>query len=772
MEIMKIRETVIRKVEEKGKLELKPVVKCLLSFLGGLIMMNPFVLGQYSPFAISLVCTLQGSLSVWAGAGGIIGSFLFFKGTTSIKYVTVILFAILIKSTCVRISNNFLSDNLAYINSFGSTFVIGIAIMLATGFNSDECIGIFYEALLASGGAYIFGKSAHIIWSNKEISRYTTEETSAILLVVGIILMHFYRYKLFQLSPVVTVFIAAVIVAARIRNGYGGTLCGVCTGFTLGLSRDAGFICLGIALGGLLCGELNRRNKYFGALGFILPVCLCAVADGSLTSYMAIAESIIVCSVSLIVPESFFIYMCKKVNAPVPVIVRTDDNNKLSKKLNEASGVITHVSDCVNKVQHTLKPATDEQLNRYVKRAWEKVCRNCELNESCRSEIKKPSDETIRRLANALHNHAELDETRFPKGFYVSCYSFNEMQTEMHSKYLEYIANQSAQAQIEQVNSLMSDQFKSMADILHDLACEFNDEINVDSETAEQCADEAREFGLEVISTDSYLDRFGRLFVTLNIKPPNNNFIITKFTENLSSAIGTALDLPELEETENSVMLKFSQKLSYDICVGAFSRPTETEQVCGDYFRSFRDDNGRYIVLLSDGMGTGSRAAIDSAMAAELFSKLIKAGLSFDCALSISNSAMLVKSSDESLATLDTVCIDLYTGKTEFMKAGAAATFVRHKGNVAQLEQASLPIGILRDVKFTKAVASLERGDIILMISDGILGECNGWIQQELKLWQSDNSPQALAEFIVDSACERKLAKHRDDMTAIAIYIE
>lgn len=57
------------------------------------------------------------------------------------------------------------------------------------------------------------------------------------------------------------------------------------------------------------------------------------------------------------------------------------------------------------------------------------------------------------------------------------------------------------------------------------------------------------------------------------------------------------------------------------------------------------------------------------------------------------------------------------------------------------------------------------------MISDGILGDCNGWITQELKLWDIKRSPRELAELVVNSACERKLGKQRDDMTAIAIYI-
>ena len=772
MVITEIREKLIAKAEEKGTLEMKPAVKCIISFIGGLLMMNPFVLGQFSPFSVSLICTLDRGFSVLAGAGGITGSFLFFSGTDTVKYAVVILFAVLLKSAAVRLIDTADKPHLNCVNAFVSMFFIGNAVMLATGFDGEEFLGIAYEALLAAGGTYIFRKTSLVIWSSQELSGYTTEEIISLLLTSGIMLMHFYRYSIGGISPVVLIFIAVILSAARIKNGYGGALCGICAGFTLGLSKDAGFVCVGLALGGLVCGELNRKSRILGAAGFAVSVFLCAAADGSMTAYMTVAESIIGCAVFLAVPEKFFSFLCEKVNSPVPVYIRTDDNRKLARKLNDASGAITRISDCVASVQHTLKPAADEQLKRAVRKAWDSVCRRCELNESCRSEVKTPTDETIEKLASALYNHAELDETKFPKNFYASCYSFTEMQTAIKEKYLDYTADRNAQGQVEQINRLMSDQFMSVADILHDLACEFDGEIRASSEAADRCADEAREFGLEVISADSYLDRFGRLSVSLNIQPPDENFNILKFTENLSSATGTQLDIPELVEQKDSATLVFSQKLMFSVSAGAFSRPAENENICGDYYRSFCDENGRYIVILSDGMGTGSRAAIDSAMAAELFSRLVRAGIGFDCALSISNSAMLVKSTDESLATLDILCIDRCTGKTEFMKAGAAATFVRHRGNVAQLEQASLPIGILRDIKFSKAAANLEKGDIVLMVSDGVLGENSGWIQQELKLWEKSDSPQSLAEFIVESACERKLSKHRDDMTAVAVYVE
>ena len=773
MEATKIKEIISNTQKTARELEPKPVIKCLLSFIGGLLMMNPFVVGEMSPFSISLTAALHDACALWAGAGGIVGAFLFFDGIKAVKYVAIIMMCILIKGLAARLLSNKLREISVYINAFASPFIVGSATMLATGFKADEFLGILFESALTCSGAYIFQLAAYTLWNKKEISRCTTFEISSVIITFGIMLMHFYRYQLFNISPVIMIFAACILLSSSVKNGSGGALCGICLSFTVGLSGETGFICLGLCLGGLLCGELVRKARHWGALGFILPVCISAIADGSIPAYMAIVECSIVSGLYLIVPEKIFTELSEKINAPVPVYVKNDSSQEIVRKLNSVSTAINRVSDCITAIQRTFTEKPDVQLNSAIRCAWSNVCAECELLESCRSEIKNPTDETVERLATALKNNAKLDETRFPKGFSASCYCFSEMQTEIQKRYIDFSANQGVQGQVKQIREMMSEQFQNMADILRSLACEFDEEIKINLKTADICAADAKEFGLDVISADSFIDKFGRIFISLNVTVPARDFNVSKLTDSLSNAIGTTLDIPELEESDNSATLKFSQKIAYSVSIGAFSRPTENESVCGDYFRSFRDENGRYIIILSDGMGTGSHAAVDSAMASELFSNLIKSGLSFDCTLAIVNSALLVKSDIESLATLDILCIDLYTGKADFLKAGAAATFIKRKGNVIRLEQPSMPLGILNDVDFSKANAALQSGDIIVMVSDGVLGDNNGWIQQELKLWNSgDNSPQALAQMIVDSACERKASKHRDDMTAVAVYIE
>jgi len=773
MEATKIKELILNTKKVEETLEPKPVIKCLLSFVGGLLMMNPFVLGQMSPFSISLITALRDACSLWAGAGGIVGAFLFFDGIQAVKYVAVILMCILIKGLSAKLLNQKMRELSVYVNAFASPFLIGTSIMLATGFESEEFLGTVCESLITCGGAYIFQKTANTMWNKKEISRCTTFEFATIIITVGIALMHFYKYQIINFSPVILIFEVCTLLCARVKNGSGGALCGICLSFAAGLSGELGFICLGLSLGGLLSGELVRASRYFGAVGFFVPICISAVIDGSVQAYTALAGCALVSGAFLFIPESFFALICEKVNTPVPIYIKNDNSQAVVRKLNLTSTAISRVSDCIRAMQNTFKVKPDIQLNSAIRSTWSSVCRECELQESCRAEIKNPSEDTVERLANALKNHARLDETRFPKGFYTTCYSFHEMQTKLQSRYLDFSATQSAQGQVTQMREMMSEQFQTMADILKNLACEFDEEIRINLKTADICAAEAKEFGLNVISANSFIDRFGRICISLNIALPIKDFNVSKLTDNLSDATGTPLDIPELEENESSSVLTFNQKITYSVSIGAYSRPTDSEPVCGDYFRSFRDDNGRYIIILSDGMGTGNHAAVDSAMASELFCNLIKSGLSFDSTLSIVNSALLVKSSAESLATLDILCIDLYTGNADFMKAGAAATFVCRKGNVVMLEQPSMPIGILKDINFSKANASLEKGDVIVMVSDGVLGENNNWIQQELKIWDyQTSSPQSLAQMIVNSASERKTLRHRDDMTAVAIYVE
>ena len=132
---------------------------------------------------------------------------------------------------------------------------------------------------------------------------------------------------------------------------------------------------------------------------------------------------------------------------------------------------------------------------------------------------------------------------------------------------------------------------------------------------------------------------------------------------------------------------------------------------------------------------------------------------------------MLYKSSDESLATVDISCIDLYTGTAELLKAGAAPTVIRRSGRTGKAQSTSLPAGILREVGFDKAAVKIHAGDIVLMMSDGVSDSGTQWIYDELERW-GNGTAQSLAERIACEARRRRNDGHEDDITVIAAIIE
>ena len=130
----------------------------------------------------------------------------------------------------------------------------------------------------------------------------------------------------------------------------------------------------------------------------------------------------------------------------------------------------------------------------------------------------------------------------------------------------------------------------------------------------------------------------------------------------------------------------------------------------------------------------------------------------------------MVKSGDESLSTLDVVSVDLYSGETEFHKAGAALSFIRKNGEMYRVETPSLPVGILSDVSFTCTADMLSSDDIIVMVSDGAVACGEDWIEHIIMSWE-DKSMQELAHLINDEATARRHDGHDDDITVIALRL-
>ena len=148
-----------------------------------------------------------------------------------------------------------------------------------------------------------------------------------------------------------------------------------------------------------------------------------------------------------------------------------------------------------------------------------------------------------------------------------------------------------------------------------------------------------------------------------------------------------------------------------------------------------------------------------------------QAGIGPEAALQVVNSALIAKSGDESLATLDLVLLDCFSGAANFYKAGAAVSVVRRKGQASLVDAPSLPVGILNETSFARRDDVLGDGDLVVLMSDGAVAAGDDWILRAVEGY-AGSLPQELAEELVSGAIARRSDGHDDDVTVLVLQLK
>ncbi|EAA9756167.1 stage II sporulation protein E, partial [Salmonella enterica] len=197
----------------------------------------------------------------------------------------------------------------------------------------------------------------------------------------------------------------------------------------------------------------------------------------------------------------------------------------------------------------------------------------------------------------------------------------------------------------------------------------------------------------------------------------------------------------------------------------------------GDSFSTVELGNGTFAVALSDGMGNGERARMESSAALNILEQLLQSGMDEKLAIKSVNSVLLLRSPEEMYATVDMALIDEYTAETTFMKIGSTPSFIKRGQEVIQVSASNLPIGIIKDIEVDLVTVQLQPGDVLIMMTDGIYDAPGYAVNKELwmkRLIQEIDSddPQEVADCLLESVIRYQQHEIYDDMTVIVGKIE
>ncbi len=738
----------------------------LLAAVSGFIFSRGIVLEGILPFGLSLVAGCPQIFLPSVSVGCFLGYFIPAAGNGGFRYIAALLAILAIR---IMVSGyKQVSQNSIFLSGICLSCTYLTAAVTLSGLTKSIFL-FLAEGVLSAGGAFFIHKAG------KGLSRRTAglsgEELAALIISLSIGLLGLAEISLFGVSPFKISSVFLILLAARYSGILGGAISGIAFSCILTLhTPQNGYILY--AIGGCVAGVVCHLGKYAPPISFLMAAVVSTAVTGNFKNFGPVLAEIILSSILFVSMPKNLVTAIGKLFLLYPKSAEQESIKKaITMRLDIAAGALCDVNETVEQVARELSKINAPEFTSVFSGAELDTCGGCKLRVHCWETKKDSTLEGIIAMTKAI-KQGEINPARFAtdelKG---RCLRLERLSRSVYRRYSEYTSMIAAESRIEDVRNVVSEQFSGIADMLSSLSKEFEADGRLDSGAATRAAAALQDLDLIAEECCGRIDKYGRMTLEFRLKKSDTVLNRMQIMKAVSLACERDFDPPAISEIGGDLFITLNEHAAYRIDLGVGQISATDTNVCGDSYRCFKDGSGHFIAVLSDGMGTGGRAAVDGAMASGLMSRLIKSGFSYDCALKILNSSMLFKSSDESLATVDIASIDLFTGKTEIYKAGAAPTLVRRSGKTGKAVSHSLPIGILGDIGFDRAEIRLKQNDIVLMLSDGATADGTGWIREELEAWR-DGSAEDLALHISDCARRRNRTERADDITVIAAIIE
>ncbi|HQD72808.1 MAG TPA: SpoIIE family protein phosphatase [Clostridiales bacterium] len=768
------------KNKSRGKLKLseetlsviKTVLKQSLMAAGAFTLAQASIFGRLSPFAVALVSGVHISYLPAALLGSAAGYVMSGEISAAIRYIAALVIAALLYNTFIKIWGYRKSRLFSVIASFAAIFSTGLVLSFAETLTASLLLLFLSEAIVAGGSSYFIKRSLSIRLNRKALSSMSSQDMISLLFSFGILLLSLQWLTVGGISLARMAASFAIIAAARYGREAAGSITGISAGATLSIADGMSYLAGGYSLGGLLAGVFGIFGRVPAALSFVAANIIAALVSGSgelaLTAFIETGfAAIVFCLLPSSAAESIELLFSQKSAVPVTDGIK----NVLNSKINMVANVVAELSTNIKAVGNVAAKMAMPDINKVYIRVQDKVCRGCERKSYCWESGYNDTMNAFNDMTLILKKGDSVSRDNMPRHFAESCLKRDMIAKSFNATFYEYAARSGAESRVLAVRDAAAQQYSVLSMVLNDISRELSSDFSLDNESAEIVRGALENFGITVTNILSIIDKSGHLQISFNSLPPKAPINKREMAEYLGEELGIPFELPITEVLPSGeVRVRLYERPPYKALLSASQYTSSGNTYSGDAYQSFYDGTGNFIVVLSDGMGTGKRAALDGNMSAGLAAKLMAAGFEADCTLKIVNAAMLLKSRDESISTLDIAKINLYTGETTIFKAGAAPSYARRKGKTVKLEKSSLPLGIIQDMEFEKLSIKLYEGDILTLMSDGA-ADCPQEIIKEELMKAVGAGIADFSESLAKRAYKCAENKHKDDITVIGIAL-
>ena len=436
---------------------------------------------------------------------------------------------------------------------------------------------------------------------------------------------------------------------------------------------------------------------------------------------------------------------------------------------------LKHLSKTFLKLESYKGTFTKEELEEMFEKVTDKVCRNCENREMCLGEKRVYTYQAMHEiLCAAVEYGAELniELKRKLKSQCILAPRFLRETLEVFENAKEILMWNNRMVQNREG---YAGQLKSFAKMIQYTTRELDAGIFEDEHMEKRLKTRLKKAGIRMLSAVFYMTPQGKYEIHLTVKAMKGQSVSTRELVRLvGDSVGREM-MPGRGERpvigEDYCTVACMEGARFHTLQGVARIGKGCEKISGDTFLMTELPGGKQGIALSDGMGSGEDAFRECSMVVEMLEELLGAGFPVKTAVQMMNTALVIGREEVRFCTVDVTLFDLYEGTCEFVKAGAAATFLKRQGEVEIIRSATLPIGVLQDIEIDTETRRLESGDYVIMVTDGVMDALPAGEQDVLMCTFIQDTdilnPRELAHHILGRVLEWSGEVPLDDMTVL-----
>ena len=738
-------------------------------FLTGFLMSAARIAGSAAPFGAAVVAQAGAGLNGVASLAGACLGYLAVGGLAwGIRYAAA---CVLIFTVGFIFIDSRVRGRVWFMPACAAAIMAATGLLggLSSGAEPAKLIVPALAEAVLSAGAVCFFREA-LSTAERTTEAAVKRHDAAVIVFAACALMALSRLNIMGVISVGRVLSLLLVMTCALK---GGSLAGAGAGTAFGLAMDAAsglapVYTMVYAFAGLISGMFSRFGRLSYVVSFILADALAVLCAWSWTERLDALFEVFAASVGfMLLPPG----LLARVGALIQPLSAGMGESGLRKYASRRVEGIARAFDDVSAVaRRNSEFVNDNDIARVFDRAADAACMRCKRRDECWVKNYMETLDALNQATAAMTERGLLEAEDIPEWFRDKCTGLAAFVAAVNAELRASAGRRQFRARMEESRSAAWSQYEDFAEILIDVARELGSLNGADPLAERRLMRYLRSQDIEADAA-VFRDSTGRLRAVVESGKLSALTSDPAYLDKLSAVLGVRLCRPN-SGAEGRLTLLEAEPLAVSVGIAAMKK--KGENVSGDRGTYFKTDAGVLCVILSDGMGTGEDAAAESVEAVEILERFLRSGVEPATAMKILNSVMLLRNGDGwGFATVDLMCVDLFTGETSFYKYGAAPSYVRTGKSVRRVTGESLAAGLMSGEGAAPDVVRmrLKPGSVAVIASDGVItGEDDAWLREQLRDEPGDKDMKSLAREVLRKAADEYGAG--DDMTVLAVRVE